>query len=326
MDQDGEELDAGLDAELDSLFRRLDLNLPSGSFIPPTSASAGGPDAGVGGGVHAEPTAQDEELARRFLASIADFEKYQFAEQVGIGEKREGESARSTGQHGARGILGEEGTTLPESEEERNRHQAEALRKLEEWLQNEDGDWPGASASASTSMGGVAFEDFDLDPSRPQDEKAQVPPGAGDDAFDDDFDEFISATATASSGGRKGEGEGADVGPASFGFDEELSRHPHYKPAVDARRSKEDRDGQSRAKGGGSGKSDSDSDGDADGQRVAPSFDWAETAVETQPADELKDDADADAEAVEPSSSSSSSAQGPFHSFPPSAEFVERLE
>lgn len=307
LDQDEEELDAGLDAELDSLFRRLDLNLPSGSFLPPASSSTG-LDLGLGGApqAHAEPTAQDEELARRFLASIADFEKYQFAEQVGIGEKREGEAATFSHRIGAPEDNELGGTTLPESEEERNRNQAEALRKLEEWLQNEDEDWPGAAAG--TRRGGVGFEDFDSDaPQADLQPKAHLPTRATGDAFDDDFDEFIG-------GGAATAGEGANAGPASFGFDEELSRHPHYKPAVDAR-SKSKGDGPSRGGEGGI-----DSDSDDDGERVAPSsFDWPAAERGTgaqQPAEELKDDAE----------DRSSSSQGPFHSFPPSVEFDERIE
>ncbi|PWN18090.1 hypothetical protein BCV69DRAFT_285391 [Microstroma glucosiphilum] len=325
IEQDGAELDAGLDAELDSLFRRLDLNLPSGSLLPPTSPSAG-LDTGLGLGAHAEPTAQDEELARRFLASIADFEKYQFAEEVGIGEKQEGEPGARKGLQGDREAGGK---TLPESEEERNRNQAEALRKLEEWLQNEDGDWLGASTS--TSKRGLDFGDSDPDfagqaDTQGKDNKVRLPPRAAGDTFDDDFDEFISASASASANG--GEGGGANAGPASFGFDEELSRHPHYKPAVDARTQSEGKS-QSKDHGlGGVGGGDSDSDVDGDGP-ASTAFNWPEAQagdlslgdqgreMGSVPTEEVREDA------VEPSSLST---QGPFHSFPASVEFGERID
>lgn len=160
--------DADGDDDIEAMFRKLDLNLPSMA-----SASASMPTPGEPSAAHAEPNAQDEELARRFLASIADFEK-----------KRDADGHDSNAfdldcllaSHEAQASH-----TLPESEKDRQRHQGEALRKLEEFLQSEDGDWPSAAAGTDADQ---AFE-------MPPQSRSKL-------AFEDDFDEFVKAPVAQS--------------------------------------------------------------------------------------------------------------------------------
>ncbi|CAO1613705.1 unnamed protein product [Parajaminaea phylloscopi] len=105
-----------------------------------------------------QPTKEDEELAQRFLQQIADFERASTATE-----------ASSV-------------STLPETEEQRKLKQAEALRRLEEFLASEDPNWP-APPPGNRDQPPRAFDSSGAS-------------GSGEGApsgFDEDFDGFVTA-------------------------------------------------------------------------------------------------------------------------------------
>lgn len=150
----GNPTDANDDDEIEAMFRNLDLNLPSSGLSSlPTD------------GAHAEPTAQDEDLARRFLASISDFEKQHSLHDDGRSFDLNALLSRQEPQNTH---------TLPESEADRKAHQEEALKRLEQFLQSEDVDWPGEAGQGAQPLTSNAL------------------------AFEDDFDEFVKAPVAQS--------------------------------------------------------------------------------------------------------------------------------
>lgn len=109
--------------------------------------------------VDVQPTAEDEELARKFLAQIDQFER------------------ESGGLAGGDDGLGS--STAPETEEARQAKQEEALRRLEEFLESEDATWGRPRESG--------HEDED------DDENALAAAAAHGLHFEDDFDDFVNA-------------------------------------------------------------------------------------------------------------------------------------
>lgn len=143
--------------EVEAMFRKLDLNLPS----LPTALGDDSLDlsASSNAAVHVEPTAEDADLAARFLESISAFEA-------------------------ASSSAGQDSSTMPETEAERSRKQAEALKRLEDFLEDEDAGWPQA---AESSRSGTA---------------EHLPSSSAEKAttsgnFDDDFDAFVTASSSS---------------------------------------------------------------------------------------------------------------------------------
>ncbi|CAO1622895.1 unnamed protein product [Sympodiomycopsis kandeliae] len=125
------------DDNFDAMFRQLNLNIPSGGsvtdpenpFLPPVE--------------HIEPTSADEDLARKFLSSIAEFESQQQ------------QQSSSQSEFDLDSLL----HTRPETDSERKVNQENALKKLEEFLQSEDSTWPASELHKKESGNGLAFED-----------------------------------------------------------------------------------------------------------------------------------------------------------------------
>lgn len=180
--QDAEQEEAD---ELEKMLHRMDLGLPmpaptagdfSGKFplregtdgllasnFDPTLTASGLTDDLF---KDVQPTKEDEDLAKKFLAQIADFER---STSVSEGALRSNLLPRE----------------LPQSDEERRHNQNEALHRLEEFLASEDPTWPMsdgvnddnavASPSAVTDIGGHVKE-----------------------SFEDDFDGFVSVPSAPS--------------------------------------------------------------------------------------------------------------------------------
>lgn len=120
-----------------------------------------------------QTTAEDEEMARRFLAQIAQFEGREKPNRADRGEETAGASAHN------------EKTTLPESPEERRRNQTEALQRLEEFLQSEDPTWLGVSGAGR--------------PMKPSEASStEWRETSGQDGFEDDFDDFVKGMGDTS--------------------------------------------------------------------------------------------------------------------------------
>ncbi|PWN28536.1 hypothetical protein BDZ90DRAFT_231519 [Jaminaea rosea] len=174
------------DADIDEALRRLDLDLPpelssqtasstsstalngllSADRDPLMGAAAGHSSSSATGRpdssapidlLDVQPTVEDEELARKFLAQINDLEQQ-----------------RPPGESNGAG----EASTAPESEEVRRAKQEEALRRLEEFLESEDATWGRARDGAN-----VEEEEDGLG-------TAAARPSALH--FEDDFDDFVT--------------------------------------------------------------------------------------------------------------------------------------
>lgn len=168
--------DADADAEIEAMFRKLDLNLPSNVAV--ASDQQGSSHFPTETELDPEPTPQDEELARKFLASIAAFES-----TAGAGQGRGNDDADA---NAIDGVSKSTDPTLPETDEERKRNQAAALRRLEDFLRSEDPDWPGMGPE--TGVGGAVE-------STSSSSNTGKEAAAADLGFDDDFADFVSPPA-----------------------------------------------------------------------------------------------------------------------------------
>lgn len=181
------------DAQLEAMLRKLDLDLPTPSASlqkdskdateassrpleglqsldrDPTLMHGRAADSSINAILgDAEPTKEDEELARKFLAQIVELERSTEGRATASGSEEAGDAA----------------ATAVESEEQRKRNQADALRRLEEFLASEDPEWNAGSRALN--------DESRVSDALQSDEEATLRQGSRP-IFEDDFDAFVSA-------------------------------------------------------------------------------------------------------------------------------------